>query len=357
MKTFERTALGPLIVLFLLAGCGGAGSSGGGTETREITGTVSSSGTPALKTQTDADCAADTVIATDPSGGTTVAEVDELCNFSLTLEIDRSYVISFSKDGVFVATLLFDSGVGGFTGSDLTITAGDEAIALGQITITGNVAIPEFEPEEQTDEDGDGLNDLEDEDDDNDGVEDEIDGEDCDLDGVEEGGEEEESCEEEGDLARVLEVKPRNDPHPELGEDRVDLDKEVKARISCEVDQTTVTAETFRVESDSDTIACTFEFSGTGSSGNRIKCKHGSQDFLPDTVYTATIDGVQCLDGRGVEPRSWSWLTEEEDEDEGDVEDDLDEEDEAEDDEEDEEDDAEEDDDDADDEEDEGEED
>jgi hypothetical protein len=341
MKTFGRMAFGPLIVLFFLAGCGGVGSSGGGTETREITGTVSSSGTSALKTQTDADCAADTVIATDPSGGTIVAEVDEICNFSLTLEIGQSYVISFSRDGVFVATLIFDSGVGGFTGSDLTITAGDGAIALGQITITGNVAIPEFEPEEQTDEDGDGLNDLEDEDDDNDGVEDELDGDDCDLDGVE-GEEEEESC-EEGDLARVLEVKPRNDPHPELGEDRVDLEKEVKARISCEVDQTTVTAETFRVESDADTIACTFEFSGTGSSGNRIQCKHDGQDFLPDTVYTATIDGVKCLDGRDVEPRSWSWLTEEEDEDEGDVEDDLDEEDEADDDEE--EDDAEEDDD------------
>lgn len=288
-----------------------------------------------MKTQTDRECLADTVIATDTAGETTVTSVDSACDFTLELAIGSSYVISFTEDGSFLATLIFDSGIVGFTSSDLTMTAGVGAIDLGPISISGNLAVPENEPEAETDEDGDGLDDLEDEDDDDDGVEDELDGEDCDLDGIEEGDEEDEECGEET-TARVLEVKPRNDPHTDEGEDRIDLDKDVKARLSCEVDQSTVTEETFRVDSPSDVISCTYKFSGSGRSGNRIECEHDDQDFLPDTVYTATVDGVKCLDGRDVTPRSWSWLTEEDDDDKGDVEDDLDDEDEAEDDDEDE---------------------
>lgn len=316
-------------MLIFLVSCAGGAGGGSSSDTRALTGNVSGESPPALKAQTSDDCAADTVIATDASGNTTTASVNEACDFTMDLQIGQSHVISFSSDGTFVATLIFDSGVGGFTSSDFKIGTGSGAIDLGLVTIRGKLATPEKEPKEQTDEDDDGVNDLEDDDDDNDGVEDELESEDCDLDGVEEGDDEGEDCEEE-DTARVLEVKPRNDPHPELGEDRVDLDKEVKARISCEVDQDTVTSETFRVASDSDTVACSFDFSGSGHSGNRIECEHEA-DFLPDTVYTVTIDGVRCLDGREVTPRSWRWLTEEEDDDDGDIEDELDEEDEMED--------------------------
>lgn len=338
MQTLMKNMFLCTIGLALLAGCGG-GTSGSDSQegTRVVTGTVSgSSGSSNLVTRAASDdCVADTILATDTTGATTSASVADDCSFSLTLATGKSYVVSLLLGDEFVATLIFDSGIEGFSTSSLPLSDGS-LLDLGQITISGTVASAENEALDQCDNDGDGTSDLDDADDDEDGVEDEEE-EDCDLDGFDDDEDEDDpDCETENgeNEAQVLEVKPRNDPHTDRGDDRVDLDKEVKARLSCTVDRDTVTADTFRVISEDGLheVACTHEFSGSGRSGNRIACDHESDDFLADTVYVATIDGVMCEDGRTVSPRSWEWLTETSDDDEGDAEDDMDEEDEDDDD-------------------------
>lgn len=336
MRPSNRIAVSLLAITFALIACGGAGSSDNTTteESRTLTGSVPS-GDASLTSFTTRQlglCAADAVMATDTAGESTTANVEADCTFSLTLSVGKAYVISLLLDNAFVATLLFDSGVGGFTTSTLPVGAGDGAIDIGTITVSGTVATCDREPLEQNDHDDDGEDDLEDDDDDNDGVNDDEE-EDCDLDGHIDDLDEDDSCEadeDRNDEARVLEVKPRNDPHPELGEDRVDLDKEVRARIACTIEQASVNADTFRVEAVGDVIDCTYEFSGRGR-GDTVRCEHDDQDFLADTTYTATLEGVLCEDGRTVKTTSWSWRTETADDDEGDAEDDIDEEDEEED--------------------------
>ncbi len=336
-----------MIGLSLVAGCGGGGTSGTASDdtdgdSRTITGSLASGGGGGLIKGLHADdCEADMIIATTTSGETFSADVEEDCSFSLSLSIGQSYVISLAFDDEFIATLIFDSGIFGNTTSILPLSSGG-ILDLGIITIVGRVATPEHEPLDECDYDGDGVDDLEDEDDDEDGVPDEEE-EDCDFDGsLDDYDEDEADCEEEGDEedhAHVLSVKPYDDPD---GYDPVDLEREVKARIDCEVDQTSVTDETFYVVSEdgSHAIECSYEFSDSGENRTRIECDHDDfEDFLPDTFYIAVIDGVMCTDGRLVESMSWTWLTEEVDDDEGCYEDELDEEDEAKEDDEDEDDD------------------
>lgn len=338
-----------IIGLSLIAGCGGgtSGTAADDTEgdSRTVTGSLASAGGAGLMKGLHADdCEADMIIATTTSGETSSADVEEDCSFSLSLSVGRSYVISLALDDDFIATLIFDSGIRGDTTSVLPLSSGG-ILDLGIITIFGNVATAEHEPLDECDQDGDGEDDLEDEDDDDDGVEDEEE-EDCDFDGsLDDYDEDDGECEEGEDenIAYILSVKPYDDPE---GWDPVDLEREVKARIDCEVDESTVTSETFYVVSEDGEhmVECNYEFSGSGS---KIECDHDDfEDFLPDTYYSATIDGVMCLDGRAVETLSWIWLTEAEDTDEGCREDELDEEDELE--EEEEEDDEEEDDEDED---------
>lgn len=330
----------PVLAGFLtVVGCGG-GASETTTETtsttRALTGNVDggTASVSALKALANTACLADTVIATDTAAATTTADVAEDCSFSVDLATGKSYAISFLLNGEFVASLIFDSGISGFSGSSLPISDGDTAIDLGTVTFSGSTAIPEIEPLDQIDCDDDGIFDSDDDDDDGDDVSDDEE-EDCDLDGVSDDwdeSEDDDACTTDlGDVAQVYEVKPRNDPNPEEGEAFVDLDKEVRARIGCLVDTSTVTDTTFQVASESDTIACTFEFSDEGDSHRKIKCKHEDQDFQASTLYTITLDGIQCEDGRGVESRSWSFMTTDEDTSDGDVEDDIDEEDELED--------------------------
>jgi hypothetical protein len=112
----------------------------------------------------------------------------------------------------------------------------------------------------------------------------------------------------------------------------VSLGKEVKARVSCIVNPSTVTAETFQIVSSEGTaVTCVFEISDDENDlQSRIKCHH-EVDFLVDSEYTGTIDGVQCEDGQVIPAVSWSWVTETEDDDEADSEDLFDADDELED--------------------------
>lgn len=333
--------LTPVLAGFLIVISCGGGSSGTTTNTtdsttRALTGSVGggAASVSALKALVNASCLADTVIATDTTATTITAEVAEDCSFSIDLTTGKSYAISFLLDEEFVASLIFDSGISGFSGSSLPVSDGEGAIDLGMVTFSGFAAIPEVEPLDQIDSDDDGVADSDDTDDDGDDVSDDEE-EDCDLDGVSDDwdeSEDDDACTtDSGDVAQIYEVKPRNDPNPEEGEDFVDLDKEVRARIGCLVDTSTVTDTTFQVSSDSDAITCTFEFSDEGDDHRKIKCKHEDQDFQASTLYTIILDGIQCEDGRSVENRSWSFMTTDEDTSDGDIEDDIDEEDELED--------------------------
>ncbi len=348
LKPFILASLG----LIFLAGCLGIegptseendnenNNNNNSSSSRQLTGSV-----PALTQGSNlsslhdgeepGECAADTIIATDSSAETVSVAIDEDCDFAVTLEIGKSYVLSLSHENSFVATLIFDTGAS-FSSDNVTVGAGSGPIQLGEITITGNVAIPEFEPCDQMDTDDDGVVDFDDEDDDGDGIEDEFE-DDCDLDGFlndhdfdmedcDEGEEDEED--EEDDEAYVLEVKPRNDSHPELGEDRVDLDRDIKARINCSVDSDTVNEDTFIIYHDDEELDCNYRGNshGKGKLGTQttIECEP-NEDMHSDALYTALIDGVMCRDGREVETVAWSWLTEPYDDDEGHYEDYLDE--------------------------------
>ena len=341
MKTHRTIySLGIAAFLLLVASCGGSSSSDSALQdelqTRTLSGSVPTASSPSASSKVATlasadDCLADTVIATDTEAQTVESEVGLDCGFTMELELGKAYTIGLVSGGAFVATVLFDSGITGFSGTALPVGDGEGVIDLGVITISGTVAIPENEPLEAMDEDGDGIDDLLDDDDDSDDIAD-ADEVDCDLDGIIDDLDLDSTCDDDDDvdMAKVLEVKPRNDPQPEHGNDTVDLDKDIKARTSCVIDQSTVTAETFRVEPDSgEAIACVYDFSGRGT-GSIIKCKHDDDPFLADTLYTVILDGVLCDDATPVAVRSWSFMTEDEDSGEGNVEDEIDDENEAE---------------------------
>lgn len=326
--------------VFLLASCGGSGSSsdsttgGGDTTTRVMSGSVlapTPNVTARVSNLVADDCLADTILATTVAGTTTSATVNnEGCTFSLSLEVDQSYSISLIKDDQFVATLIFDTG-SGYSSSNLFVVGGSTAIDLGAILVNGTVATAENEPLDQNDCDDDGVSDLDDDDDDNDDVRDH-DEDDCDLDGViDDHDDDEDMCDaiDSTTTAQVYEVKPRdeegNDDHDDDGEhEGVDLDKDVRARVGCLVDEATVTSETFSVVGNEVALVCTYAISTDDSEEeSNIKCLH-SDPFLADTTYTATLDGVMCLDGRTVESVTWTFNTAISDDSDGDSEDDFD---------------------------------
>ena len=320
----------------LLVNCGGAssgsstGTSASSSTTRTLTGSLAASSNSALvKALTNTSCEADQVIATSVDATTATATVDENCDFSLTLTLGQTYSIAFLLNNNFVASLIFDTGISGFTSSSLSVGAGSGAVNLGTITINGNTAFAEHDALDQMDSDDDGISDLDDSDDDNDGIDD-LDEGDCDLDGVIDDYDDD-SCDTSisDGVARVREVKPRNDPHTDRGNDRVDLDKEVRARIACEIDPDTVTSDTFIVQSEdsSHIVDCTYDFN---SDGNRVSCVHDNDRFELDTVYMATLSGVSCMDGTPVQEVTWYWLSDDEDSGSGCYEDDTDYDDESE---------------------------
>lgn len=311
-----------LLSFFFLTGIalGGAcgGNAEGGTEfgnpTRSLIGELDPSDGGLSS------CPADRVIATDTAGETTQTDVRSGCSFELPLTPDRSYVISYTLEDQFVATLIFQSSVSSLTSSVLFVSSGSTGIDLGKITFDNGKASPEKNPVAQNDRDGDGDDDLDDEDDDNDSTPDEEE-EDCDLDGYldddDESECEEEEDEEEGDNGgddeedegegeaeqpRVLEVTPRN------GETHVDLDDEIRLRFGCAIDESTLTAGTFTVTAQNDTVTCEFDLD---DSGDRVDCEHEEDPFLENRTYTATVAGMKCEDGQTIAATSWSWTTEE----------------------------------------------
>lgn len=307
-----------------LASCGGdnaqGGSEFGNPSARDVRGTVENGSTTAASTLLSlliptalaaGDCPAGQVIATDTGAQTVTADLDSNCAFSLSLVINKAYTISFTQGDQFVATMIFNHGFSTIAKRYLVVSAGSGAIDLGLIQIGGGKATPANQPAGQSDLDGDGIPDFDDEDDDNDGIldDDELD---CDLNGIlGDYDEDEDDCEEnDSDEAIVLEVYPYPDQGIDDEDDLVGLDEDVEARFSCEIDLTAFLPEMFYIASDTHEVECEY-FSFDSDEG--LLCDHQEDEFLPDTIYTATIQDLPCTDGQTVGAVFWSWQTESDD--------------------------------------------
>lgn len=298
-----------------LTSCGGAsGGSEFGNPTRAVTGTLTTTSlsensflslfiSNAIATET---CPADTVIATDSQGESTTVTVETDCSFSLELTVNKAYAVSFVLNDEFVATLYVRNSSTGLKSSVFVLSDGETNVDLGDVIISDGEADPESDPAEQCDVDDDDVDDYDDTDDDGDGVLDDDEG-DCDLDGYDDGYDEDDVTCDTGDgdavIGTILDVYPENEA------EYIGLDEFVEVAFDCEVSQDSVTAETFRVESDTDVINCEFNFS---ESDTVVSCDHSDQEFLPTTTYTVTIDGAVCSDDTEIANESWSWATVEE---------------------------------------------
>ncbi len=274
--------------------------------TRKLNGTVPR--TPSVEGDISAsgECLANAVVAIDAmDGGRVEADVDANCQFSIDLQVDHAYQLFLMKDGEEVATLHMPSNSAEFTNQFLVVAVGVVDIDLGDITIVNNIAFPEHNPNDH----GDGKDDWSDRD--------------CDLDGKPDDFDDDKQCNDDDDdaCATVLKVKPRN------GQENVHLKQKVKAVVSCDIDESTLTSETFKVVAENgEAIDCVFEIKNHGGK-QVIICQHDASLFLAETRYTATLDGVKCEDrckdddwGEGkswprpqcgceIEPKSWSWTT------------------------------------------------
>lgn len=312
-------------------------------------------------------CLADIVVAVDTEGAEKIEDLDDQCSFSIGLLPNKAYMFSFEKEDEDAVNLVFNHDEETYPSSYMYLAEGEEDIDLGLIIFEGDEAFPEYEPSEQNDQDGDGIYDDEDPDDDNNGVND-ADEVDCDLDGLwdlydndlescgeepiidgaddgdeastsAEGGTSTESggtiTETGGETAvpttdtegtsssggsdpvqetppaevivytgHVIEVIPRDGQGTD-GTKPVKLYQSVGARMSCLIDYSTVTKSTFIVSDDLENkIDCSYVKKELIQG---IACEHWDNLFLPVTYYTATLDGVMCVDGGYVEPISWSW--------------------------------------------------
>lgn len=300
---------------FFYCSCSGLAEGGSefGNPTRQLQGTVVGSGESNLRktylNQTEGnDCPANQVTATDSQDQTTTTEiVQENCSFEMELTANKSYEVNFMRDDEFVATLFVKKNPSALDSTVFFIAEASTPMDLGDVEIENDNALPENQPASQNDQDDDGTDDFTDEDDDGDGLFDDVE-EDCDLDGfLDDYDQNIETCEPTEDEGEeeiiILEVSPSNE------DTFVALDAEIWARFDCVVDPESVSDETLTIESDTDSVSCEFDFSETG---DIVTCTHGDQDFMPDTVYIATVTGVLCEEGTEITSSDWSWTTVEE---------------------------------------------
>ncbi len=308
--------IGALIVL--LCGCG----AGGGTEfgnptdgtSRVVTGEVESVSTniassttgKALKSTT---CAADILVAANSKDEEISVVIASDCTFSISLPVGKVYRLSLEKnDGTVVGVLQFQNHPNLFTDTSMAVSKASSIMALGRITLSGSTATPATQPASLTDQDGDGIPDITDPDDDNDGIPDTEEA-DCDLDGfIDDHDDDNSTCTAQPATAHVLRVSPRHDFQFALRSRRAPINEPIRARVSCVIDSTSITAQSFRVTANNDVVTCVYN---VPTPGRHVECTHTAV-MLSDTTYTATLSGVRCLNGETVETRSWSWKTQKE---------------------------------------------
>lgn len=329
MKTRLVTLILFLAAAFIFSSCATSGTSSdmvGGTEagnppastTRLVKGQVepaSESGeanTNLVQSSFLAEsCVADTVIVHDPDGNEeTNADIEEDCSFEVVLSINQTYAISFTKQDVFIGTIYFSDSEDQLPTPYIYLTAGEDEIDLGVISFTEVYATVETPPSTV-----DNLNNA---DDDESTSDDETAAsvfEDCDLDGVLDSIDADTSdCStdsppdaETGPKARVLEVSPTHNAGISNINLSVSLGATVQARFNCDIDFTTVDAQSFSVvDDDGEAIACEYSLS---SDGKTLSCTHSADLFSAFTVYTATIDGVSCDGGTVGDATTWSFIT------------------------------------------------
>ncbi len=307
----KRNIITITCALGLMTACGSSNETS--PTARQMTGQVVS-GTPALaiKLATAESCPVTEVMALNASGEVESSDIDENCSFSLDLENDQSYAVSFLADGVFAGTLIFQSGIDGFSDRVIKLDDSGTDIDLGQITLLDGVATPENNPLSFNDCDGDGVNDDEDFDDDDDGLKD-YEEQDCDLDGFSDDddlrddlNDDSQNCQEQDLSTGFRRVKPY------AGAEDVAIERDIRVSASCIVDQSSVSNDSFHVESaDGTPLVGTFEFSDIGSE-NTIKFEH-EENMAIDTSYTVTLDGILCENGDALPAISFSFATETED--------------------------------------------
>lgn len=313
-----------------ITACQGSSTSGSATsssDTRALTGSVSSaettnSNSSFLQNDSSLDCEADQILATDSTGESLSTDVDANCDFSISLILGKSYNISFLKNSEFIASLIFSRRLNGDTTSTIPVSEGTGAIDLGSIIFSGNVASPEQNPLHHCDFDGDGISDYDDDDDDGDGTYDDNES-DCDLDGFDDDFDlsSDDSCLPGGGNSSlgglILRVKPFD------GAPDVDLDKDVRIDVGCRLDRTTVTNDTVIVmDADLNQMTCDLRVEPEHFH-DKIVCRHRDEPFTANTTYTVTLDGLYCDDDTQIETVSWNFSTELQDDDDGDLEDEL----------------------------------
>lgn len=321
--TIIRVLMHTCLIAGVLAfnACGGAtGTQSTTSSTSTVSGTVASSSSSASADFSVTDyavsgCFADTVVATDSDLATTSATVDGNCQFELSLTLNKSYSIAFLLEDQFVANLVFDSGNQMGMTSSLRLGQSAVTLELGQITVTGNSAIPQTNPLSLIDCDDDGLFDYDDSDDDGDGVEDEAE-EDCDLDGHLD--DDDDDCLVNADQ-KIIRVKPSD------SKTDVDLNKDVKVYTRCPLDLTEFSSDQYQVvAADGSVVDCSYKYSYYDHHA-KLECEHAA-NFAADTEYTVTVTGLVCSTGESIPEVSFSFTTEIEDDDVGDAEDDSDDE-------------------------------
>ncbi len=306
-----------VIVSIFLSGCGTGGGSEFGNPTdgttRVVEGEVDSSGTSGSISKgvgrssgSSNACVATTIVAENAADEETSDLIDTDCNFAITLPISKAYRFSLEDDaGNVIGTLRFQNNAQLFAEVAMVVTSGSEAISLGRITLSGKTGLPAKQPASQTDQDDDGVLDSDDDDDDNDGTDD-TDEADCDLDGFHDDLDTDTDDCAASSTHHVLRVSPPHDALLQLRGRRVQTDEPIRARFSCPLDPDSVTSDTVQIIANNDVVTCVYS---VPLLGRRVECEHEEDPMESDTVYTATIDGVRCLNGETVQARSWTWRT------------------------------------------------
>jgi len=314
MKYALRRRIRILILLLagglLWHGCGSAdGGAEAGNPNRTVIGSVSSSSIPALGISSVPVCGADEVVATDSNNQSLGASVAADCSFRLTLLTPQAYRLDFQSGGQTISSMEFNNSPDRFPSPVMNLSPGSDTLTLNHITLKGGLATPSREPASQNDQDGDGVPDLLDDDDDNDGILDE-DERDCDLDGIlDDFDSDMSSCRPTKKVPRnfVLEVTPRNGEGSGDHGITAGVDAEIKLRLSCPIDQTSIAASTLQIfpqDVPTNVLECVFSLT---ESGDQLRCDH--PDLLANTVYSAHFEGLLCEDGSGVPAAEWSWTT------------------------------------------------
>ncbi|MBI2083746.1 MAG: Ig-like domain-containing protein [Deltaproteobacteria bacterium] len=298
MKTIKYKWLLTIALLVGLGGCLSVEREKMPSEeaiTRAVTGFVPSNGNLQGLAEDGSEeiCAADAVHATDTSGVTANTLVDENCFFSLYLEVDKTYALSFSRDDEFVATLLFRDSEGHGSYS-LTLEEGSE-LSLGEVVIVGTSAIPSDDFQAQNEA----------------VVENEGDEEGSDQEESQSQGDSEakEEAAEVGDIGDIGDVPlSSGEPHivktiPSNGARNVATSEAIMVQASCAIDPSTVGKAYFSVgDSNGDHVICDLELS---ASPDEIICKHA--DLLTEMAYTLNVEGLKCLDTKKGTIRSLTW--------------------------------------------------